>query len=297
MKKVLVLGGVSYDTIVYLKNFFEPKPQTVFSSKMAEMVGSTGAGKSACLAKIGFSTTFHFMKGTDAYGQKIEDYLKSHGVLCISDPDPKGSERHVNIMDAEGRRISIFISYSTFEPEFNAKRLEAEIETCDYLVMNIINYTRKMIPFAKASGKEIWCDIHDYNGKNEYFRDYVNEADYLFMSSDSMENYQDFMYKMIAEGKKLVVCTHGKKGACAMGQDKKMVEQPILSKYPFVDSNGAGDSFFSGFLFGYSRGYDLVGCMRFGAIAGGLCISSSEIVHPHISEQTMLKEYQELFEN
>ena len=296
MKKILVLGGVSHDTVVYLKNFFEPKPQTVFSSKMLEMVGSTGSGKSACLARLGFSTTFHFMKGTDAYGQAIEDYLASHGVICITDPDPKGSERHVNIMDKDGRRISIYIAYSTFEPELDAKRLEMEVQKCDYLVMNIINYTRKMIPAAKKAGKDIWCDIHDYDGKNEYFKDYVKAADYMFMSSDNMaDKYEEFMNQMIEDGKKLVVCTHGKKGASAMGQDRKLIHQPIIDKYSFVDSNGAGDNFFSGFLFGYDRGYDLPGCMRFGAIAGGLCVSSKEIIHPEISEHLMLREYNGLF--
>ncbi|AEJ20249.1 hypothetical protein Spica_2126 [Gracilinema caldarium DSM 7334] len=31
MKKVLVLGGASYDTIVYLNEFFSPTAQPVFS--------------------------------------------------------------------------------------------------------------------------------------------------------------------------------------------------------------------------------------------------------------------------
>jgi len=40
-----------------------------------------------------------------------------------------------------------------------------------------------------------------------------------------------------------------------------------------VDTTGAGDLFAAGFLFGYTKGHDLVECARLGAIAAGEVIS------------------------
>ena len=37
---------------------------------------------------------------------------------------------------------------------------------------------------------------------------------------------------------------------------------------PIVDSNGAGDAYVSGFLYGHFNGMDRDTCMRLGAVAG-----------------------------
>ena len=44
MKRVLVLGGVSYNTMIYVERFPQPEPQTVFSRRLHDTVGSTGTG-------------------------------------------------------------------------------------------------------------------------------------------------------------------------------------------------------------------------------------------------------------
>ena len=76
----------------------------------------------------------------------------------------------------------------------------------DYVVLNIMNYCRYLIPIAKKYNKEIWCDIHDYDGKNEYYNDFIEGADYIFMSSEYGIDYKELMRKFIGMGKKLVVC-------------------------------------------------------------------------------------------
>ena len=75
MKNILVLGGVSYNMMIYLGAFPQPEPQTVFSQGFHETVGSTGAGKALNLAKLGLDVTLHGMIGADDLGQKIRDYF------------------------------------------------------------------------------------------------------------------------------------------------------------------------------------------------------------------------------
>lgn len=295
MKKVFVAGGVSYDTIIYLDSFPGKNPQTIFSKGSNEMVGSTGSGKALNLCRLDFETVLHSTIGTDNNGKKVKEFFEKENLTFLYDKDSSGTEAHTNLMDKNGGRISIYTSYATFEPQIEYERLEKEIEKADYVILNIINYVRNLIPVAKKYRKEIWCDIHDYDGKNEYQLDFIQGADYIFMSSDSMENYREFMEKLIKSGKKLVVCTHGKNGCTALMENLEWIEIPIIKGYNMVDTNGAGDSFFSGVLYGFSKGYDIKKCLQFGTIAGGLCVTSKEIVCRNMTPDLLEKEYVKYF--
>ena len=200
-------------------------------------------------------------------------------------------------MNDIGERISIYVNYATFEPEIDLSKFEPIIANTDYLVLNIINYCRNLIPFAKKHQKEIWCDIHDYDGKNQYHIDFIESASYIFMSSDNLPDYKGFMEKLIQDGKKLVVCTHGKDGSTALTNTGKWIETPIIEEYNNrkVDTNGAGDSFFAGVLYGHSKGYDIEKCLKMGTIVSGLCVTSQDFVSKDLSPEYIENEYKKYY--
>ena len=293
MKKVFVAGGASYDSIIYVDDF--PEVGTNFSNDFHETAGSTGVGKSMNLGQLGFDVTFHAMIGDDSYGDKIKEKIKDKNVNFLYDKDPKGTERHINIINNRGERMGIYVSYATFEPEINYQRMEEVVKNSDYLVINIINYARNFIPIAQEYRKEIWTDIHDYDGKSNYHKDFIQAADYLFMSSESMADYKEFMKEKIKEGKKLVLCTKGKEGAIALTKEGKWIEVPIIEDYEMADTNGAGDSFFAGFLYGFANGYSIKESMQFGTVTAGLCITSYELAYSELSIDFLKNEYRKYY--
>jgi len=295
MKKTLVLGGVSFDSIIYMDTFPEPKGHTVFSKKFNETVGGTGSGKAYNLNKLGFETTFHGYIGDDIYGQKIKDSFDCEKIKTIFDIDPAGTERHTNLMEDSGARISIYATYSTFEPKVDFEKLKAHIVANDYIVLNIMNYCRYLIPNIKEAGKDIWCDIHEYDDKNEYHKDFIDAADYILMNSEGMTNYKEFMERMIDEGKKIVICTHGKGGAEALDENKTWYSEPIVDKYNLNDSNGAGDSFLSGYIYGHSQAYSINKCLRIASITAGLCIESGLLYNKKLSPEFIEEEYSSIY--
>src|SRR5512140_1220624 len=99
--KVLVLGGASWDTLVRLERLPEPRPQTVFSQGWRETVGSTGAGKALNLRGLGVDVALHAMLGEDEAGARVRAAIERAGVTFLSDPDPAGTERHLNLMAAD----------------------------------------------------------------------------------------------------------------------------------------------------------------------------------------------------
>ncbi len=296
MKRVLVIGGTTYDSIVYLNQFPRAKSQTIVaSSPINETIGSTGAAKALNLKKLGVKTTLHSVIGDDEWGHKIIHRLKENHVEFIYDIDPLGTERHLNLMDSNGQRISIFTAWGSAQPSLDLERLEKLIIKSDVVVLNIISYTKQLIELIRKHKKPIWTDLHDYKLGNPYHVPYIEAADYIFVSSDQLPEYRAVMMKWITEGKELVVCTHGQGGATALTKDGQWVELPIIKDYELKDTNGAGDSFFSGFLYAYLEGKTIADCMKYATIVAGLCINSDELASTRLSVNLLEKEYKKYY--
>ena len=60
-------------------------------------------------------------------------------MVITTDIDPRGTERHVNILNSEGERISIFINPSSDEPVLDLVFFQRIIFHSDYSVINISN--------------------------------------------------------------------------------------------------------------------------------------------------------------
>ncbi|HYF61485.1 MAG TPA: carbohydrate kinase family protein [Herpetosiphonaceae bacterium] len=291
MSNVLILGGVSFNTMIHLEEFPEPRPQTLYAQRFHETIGSTGAGKALNLRRLGWNVALHGPIGADEYGRQIREAFEREGVTFLYDIDPAGTQRHVNLMDAAGRRMSIFIVPGTFDLIFDRGRLEDLIERQDHVVLNIVNYCRTLIPAIKAHAKPTWVDLHSYDGANTYHDDFIQAADYLFLSSEAMPDYRPFMRRMIDEGKRLAVCTHGAGGSTALGADGEWIETPIAERFRARDTNGAGDAFVAGVLHGVAAGRPLRDCLRLGTLVSGLCVTDDELAAAALTPELLEDEY------
>lgn len=291
MPNVLILGGVSFNTMIHLEEFPEPRPQTLYAQRFHETLGSTGAGKALNLRRLGWDVTLHGPIGADEYGRQIRAAFEREGITFLYDIDPAGTQRHVNLMDADGRRMSIFIVPGTFDLVFDRPRLEARIDRQDHAVVNIVNYCRTLIPAIKSRGTPIWVDLHSYDGTNSYHDDFIQAADYLFLSSEAMPDYRPFMRRMIDAGKRLVVCTHGAGGSTALDADGEWIETPILERFRVRDTNGAGDAFVAGVMHGVAAGKPLPVSLRLGTLVAGLCVTDDELAAAALSPELVEAEY------
>jgi sugar/nucleoside kinase (ribokinase family) len=288
--KVFVAGGVSWDSIVLLDRFPEARPHTVFGRRFHETVGSTGAGKALNFAKLGLATTLHAFIGADSSGERVSQHLKRAGVDIVFDIDPAGTPRHINLMNDDGDRISIFVEPGTFDPAYDTSRLEPLMRDADVVTLNIINSTRRLIPVAQRLHKPIWTDLHDWDGHNTYHLDFADAADFIFLSSDSVDDYRALMKWLMKDGKQLVVCTHGQHGSTALTPNGRWIDMPAIDAYPRVDSNGAGDAFFSGFVFAWTQGEPTERCLQIATVVAGMCVTSLELAHSDLTPELVARE-------
>ena len=190
-------------------------------------------------------------------------------------------------MSADGKRISLFIQPPPEPENVDWAQSQQALAECSVAVVNILGYTRSALPWLKATGTPIWTDLHDYDGDNSYHEPFIDAARAIFLSSDNLPDYRATMEGLIARGKEFVVCTHGSKGATLLTGEGQWLEQPVVSVAGLVDTNGAGDAFFSGFLHRYLQGSELTDCLRAGAIAGALCVTSRELASPDLNPQRL----------
>ncbi|QCC51057.1 carbohydrate kinase family protein [Halapricum salinum] len=290
---VFVAGGCSWDAIVYLDEF-PTTTETHFARDFQETLGSSGSGKSLNLGRLGVDTRFHAMIGDDRFGDSIRERFAAEPIAFEYDLDPNGTERHVNLMNDAGERISIFVVLPTQEPDIDDERLEAWTAQADALVVSPVNYSRYLLPAAEDAGTSVWADVHAYDGEDKYHEDFLDAADYLFMSEEGMDDPRAFMHEQVDSGTALVVCTHGADGATALTPDG-WFEVPAQNFEP-VDTNGAGDAFFAGFLYGHRQDLDVETCLRLGTLAGGLAVESRELVHPDLSADRLAAEYERCYD-
>jgi sugar/nucleoside kinase (ribokinase family) len=287
---VFVAGGCSYNSMVYLDEF-PSEAGTHSVRQFQETVGSTGSGKTMNLGRLGLDVTFHATIGRDRYGEIIEETFAAEPATFLHDVDPNGTERHVNLMNADGERISLFVVESTPDPDLDYGRLDDLVATSDAFVVNPVDYTRPLLATAERHDTPVWCDVHDYDGEDPHFEAFVEAADYLFLSQEGIDDAREFMREQIDAGTELVVCTRGADGSTALTSDGTWLEQPA-EPFEMIDTNGAGDAYVSGFLYGHAHGEDVETCMRLGTLAGGLAVESWDLAHPDLSADRLAAEYE-----
>ncbi|MGP4843979.1 carbohydrate kinase family protein [Marinobacter sp. 1Y8] len=275
---VVIVGGASLDTIIHLDTLPTGEPQTLWPSESYKAVGSTGAGKALNLAALGYPVTLHTLLGRDAEGEHIRRHLNRSNITLLVNETDTPTEQHTNLMAADGGRISLFTQPPATPATLDWRPVEEAMGQASCVVVNILAYTLPALAIARQSAIPLWTDLHDYDGQTPHHQPFIDAADVLFLSSDRLTDYRAFMTSQIATGKTLVVCTHGDKGATLLSHTGEWIEQPALKVSQVVDTNGAGDAFFSGFLAAYLRGDPLARCMLSAAACGASCVMSRDLV-------------------
>jgi sugar/nucleoside kinase (ribokinase family) len=283
---VLVAGPATWNTLVYVDELPEPRPHTLFARRHRETVGGTSAGKALNLARLGADVTLRTVLGTDEHAPRVQAVLEDAGVRVLAEAAPDGlTERHLNLMDGHGDRVSIYLQASGDVPAGGptwAGTLEA-LGAADAVVVDLAVPSLPVLAAAADRGRDVWVDLHDYDGATAFHRPWVDAGTHVFLSSDRMPFWRAFMAARIETGARLVVCTHGSDGATALTAADGFVDVDAERVDDVVDTNGAGDGFFAGFLHAHLRGEPLAAAMRAGAAHAAEVVRSPDLVPPRRS--------------
>ncbi|NUW34132.1 carbohydrate kinase family protein [Nonomuraea sp. SMC257] len=281
---VLVLGGSGVDATVYVPELPLPYADTYGVPPIQERVGNTGAGVALGCAALGLSVAFADLVGDDPQGAIIRAALS--GVDARWGRAAAGTRRSVLLVGPDGRRTSLHDPRDT-----PGERLPRELYTgvrARHAHVSITGYCRDV--YDDLDGIPTSTDLHDWDGANDHHRAFAYRSGLVFLSAAALDSPERVMRHILDRGRaEAVVCTRGAEGCLVLprGGDLRAFPAAPLPG-PVADTNGAGDAFVSGFLYGRLRGRPLEECVRLGALAGAHACTVAGTHEAPITEAALL---------
>ena len=288
MTRVLVNGPASWNTLVELEHLPSPHPHMVFANAHRQGLGGTSAGKALGLAKLGVDVTLRTALGTDPHAALIRSALVHRRLTLLADVVDGPSEHHLNLMSADGQRLSIYLDAA---PPLGAApaAVVALLSDVSVAVLDLAEHSVELLEVAKAAGCEVWCDLHDDDGAADFQRPFAHAADVVIVSADRLDDPDAYLAQQVANGARWAVCTRGSKGAIALSADEGRFDVSAVVVEQVVDTNGAGDAFVAGLLAGYLAGAPFSDCLRQASAAGSLAVESPDLSPADLSPAAVVR--------
>lgn len=273
---VFVAGPVSWNRLVFLDRLPEARPHTTFARGHRTVMGGTSAGKALNLAGLGAHVTLRTVVGDDEPGRAVVDLLTDAGVAVIAEVVDTPTEQHLNLMDPHGGRVSIYLESPTLRTPHHDDRARAALTEADAAVIDLADHARPLLSAARDADIPIWCDLHDYDGTAAFHRDFLAAADYLFLNDDGMPDRETLTAFLTTTGKRAAVATLGAEGALAVAGNVTH-HVPAAPVETIMDTNGAGDAFFAGFLVAHLTGATIPAALTAGTSHAAKCLGSPNL--------------------
>jgi sugar/nucleoside kinase (ribokinase family) len=285
---VLVLGGAGVDTVVYVPQLPLPFADSYPVPAIQARAGQTGDGVALGVHALGLRTHHVDMLGDDPEGALVRDLHARHGVPFTTVPTAAGTKRAVNLVSPDGRRLSLYdASRGADGDRLPADEVSALARASRHVHVSITHPCREALPLLGDAS--VSTDLHDWDGQNPYHAPFAHRADIVFLSCAALTDVAATMLRILAGGRAhTVVATAGSAGAHLLVRGHPAPGAEVVRHVPVaplpgpaVDSNGAGDAFVSGYLFGFLAGEAPLTSARLGAVAGAhACTVAATAVDP-----------------
>ncbi|MEV0610505.1 adenosine kinase [Polymorphospora rubra] len=288
---VLVLGGAGVDTIVYVPELPLPLRDSYMVPAIEPRAGQTGDNVAVGLRALGLRTAHIDVLGEDREGDLVQALHEAYDVPLHAVPTKAGTKRAVNLVDPAGRRLSLYDPRGSDADRLPPDLVAAYAASVRLVHVSITHPCQHALPLLAGAPALVSTDLHNWDGENPYHEAFAYAADVVFVSATALADGPATLRRIIDRGRaEVVVATAGAEGGYALvrGEDRVRPFAAAGPVAPVVDSNGAGDAFVSGFLFGRLAGEPVDTCLRYGAVAGAhACTVPSTGIDP-IDRATLL---------
>lgn len=266
MAKILVSGLINTETTVRIKQFpieYFPIDYPFFG--VNTRVSGVAYNLVKALKTLDDDVKLVTMTGWDFGGDYIQSEVEKSGVDAgYIKRTLETTSNSVVLYAPDGKRQIYCDLKDIQDKQYNFE--ETIYNDCDIVAACNINYNRELLSKAKASGKIIATDVHVLSDIDDaYNADFMEAANILFLSDENIEgDYKEFLTSI--ENKyhnDIIVLGMGKNGALMyVKEEDEFFELPAVNVNTVVNTVGAGDALFSGFIHYYAKGFSPIECLK-----------------------------------
>jgi sugar/nucleoside kinase (ribokinase family) len=236
------------------------------------VVGHTGTGVALGCHHLGLVTHFVDVIGDDVEGRMVRDRLASEGVRFDHVVHPSGTRRAVNLVDPQGRRMSLYDPRHPYDLVPDAVLWRDAVAASRHVHASIMPWTVAALEEATQRGLTTSTDLHDWDGSNPHHQPFARAADLVFVSGSRLEGIEDgVVADVLDRGRaRVVIVMDGARGSRVTVREGGSFAVPAVEVpgRSVVDSNGAGDAYVAGFLSAWLAGRGARSAALSGAVAG-----------------------------
>lgn len=258
MANILISGLCNVETSVRVRQFpipYYPIDYPFFGVNSA--VSGVAFNIAKAMDTLGDTVRLYSMIGQDFQGDYIRNALTELKIdVSGLIPCLKETATSVVLYDEGGRR-QVYCDLKDVQERKIAVPVSA-VEKADVVVACNTNFNRPLLHLAKELGKCVATDVHVLSDiYDEYNREFLECADIVFLSDEAIgEDYRPFLTALTeAYPMKILVLGRGSRGAAMyLREEHRLVEMSACAATCVVNTVGAGDALFSGFLHYLTRG-------------------------------------------
>jgi sugar/nucleoside kinase (ribokinase family) len=273
---VFVIGGVGIDTIVRVPGLPLPSQDSIHVEPIESYVGHTGHGVVLGCHRLGLHSGLADVIGDDPEGRRIRAAYEKLGLPLAVAIHPDGTRRSVNLVSPDGRRLSLYDGRHPAGMRVDPNLWRGHVARARHVHVSIMDFARWALPDVLAADCTVSTDLHDWDGDNEYQRDFAQAADLVFVSTSALR--AEAIDWIFASGRaSVVVAMAGADGSYLHVRGEEPVHFPAVDipGRPVVDTNGAGDAYVAAFLTTWLDGRTYSEAAEAGTIAGAWACGSA----------------------
>jgi len=253
------------------------------TSSYQRLLGGSPSNVAMNIVQLGLKTVLVATVGDDGFGNYIIDELNAARIDTRYIKKLKNKPTS-NIIISRSSETPEFIAYREADYQIRASQIPNNLlkrskmfhTSCFALSKNparktILSKAQKAVGYnCKLSidinySNQIWPNrvkaieiIKDYCQFNPLVKISTDDVSRLFGKTFTYQQVFDFFHKQNVE---IVCLTLGSKGVMLSQKNKKIHSLPAVKVDEVVDVTGAGDAFWSGFLYAYIQQYPLEKCL------------------------------------
>ena len=272
---VFVIGGVGVDTIVRVPGLPLDDVETIHVDPVESYVGHTGHGVALGCHLLGLQAGLADVIGDDEEGYRIRRLYDDLRLPLHIAYHPNGTRRSVNLVAPDGQRLALYDARHPAGLRVDPDLWRTNLGSTRHVHVSIMDFARHALPDALDAGCSISTDLHDWDGRNDFHKDFATAADIVFVSTSALT--LDAVDWIFANGRaEIVVAMAGSAGSYLHRRHQAPQHLPAiqLADRPVVDTNGAGDAYVAAFLARWLDGVNWHDAAVAGTIAGAWACGS-----------------------